>query len=205
MKNELAELFDPRDYPASVIGLFKIECDCPNLSPPEYLRLANPRIYEEQSRRIAARFDEAARIAEEAFAGELLDTVGKLQSKLNGLDDGTEKRLKESTLDNLSDFFQRFKALNLHTSEDLDKLVAQTEGILTGRDLMGAKGITRDDLRNSQAIRSDVRTKLSAVSASLEGLMVAKPRRAITRRTKVADDQEQDQAQGTADPFPTIE
>jgi hypothetical protein len=182
-RGKLGDLYNESDYPATLDGLFRIEWDLPSLAPPEYL-MGNPNLYAEQSAKIAARFNEAVSLAEDAFIGELADAIDSLQRKLSGLDDGTEKRLHGSTLDNLGNFFQRFKTLNLHSSAELDRIVEQAEAALSGKSLIGGKAITRDELRDSASIRSDIRTRLSAVSASLEGLMVSQPRRAITRRVK---------------------
>ena len=188
-QQKLGRLYNEGDYPKTLRGLFRIAVDYPNLTPPDYLKQANPKLYEEQSRRIAARFDQAVSLAEEAFTEELSAMISTLQRKLQGLDDGTEKRLKESTIDNLEEFFGRFKKLNLHSSVELDKIVDDAQGILSGKNLFGQKPISRDDLRNSQAVRTDVRTRLSAVAAELDGLMVVKPRRNITRRAKEQQEQ----------------
>lgn len=184
---KLGDLFNPSDYPTSIEGLYRIEWDLPSLSPPEYLKMANPKLYEEQSARIRARFDEAVTLAEETFAAELSGFIEQLQRKLNGLDDGTEKRLHETTLENLDSFFKKFSSLNIHSSAELDKVVKLAEEALSNKSLLGGKPVTRDELRNSQSIRADVRTKLAAVTATLDGLMTAAPRRAINRRKK--DDQ----------------
>ena len=152
--------------------------------------MGNPNLYAEQSAKIAARFNEAVSLAEDAFISELADAIDSLQRKLNGLDDGTEKRLHGSTLENLSSFFERFKNLNLHSSAELDKIVEQAEVALSGKSLIGGNPVTRDELRDSASIRADVRTRLSAVSATLDGLMTAAPRRAITRRKSADQPQE---------------
>jgi hypothetical protein len=179
-------LYNPADYPPTLDGLFSVEWDLPSLAPPEYL-MAKPDLYAEQSARIAARFDQAVSLAEEAFAGELADMLDTLQRKLNGLDDGTEKRLHESSLTNLREFFTRFRTLNLHSSAELDRVVAQAEEALSGRSLIGGQPVTREELRDSESLRRDVRTRLSAVTATLEGMMVSQPRRALTRRPKPAE------------------
>ena len=185
-RGKLGDLYNPADYPATLDGLFRIEWDLPSLAPPEYL-MGNPNLYAEQSAKIAARFNEAVSLAEDAFIAELADSIDALQRKLNGLDDGTEKRLHGSTLENLSAFFERFKTLNLHSSAELDRIVDQAEAALSGKSLIGGQAVTRDELRDSASIRADVRSRLAGVTATLDGMMVSRPRRAITRRSKAAD------------------
>ncbi|MGO9107784.1 MAG: hypothetical protein ACLP9L_00995 [Thermoguttaceae bacterium] len=42
--------------------------------------------------------------------------------------------------------------------------------------------VSRDELKDSAGLRAAVATKLSAAMASIEGMMVNQPRRAINRR-----------------------
>ena len=63
----LGRLFNAADYPFSLRPLFDVSWDFPSVEPPEYLRQLSPALYEQEKARIAARFDEAVRLAEEAF------------------------------------------------------------------------------------------------------------------------------------------
>jgi len=186
-RRDRGSLFKEADYPPTLVGLFDVAWDFPSLAPPEWLLTRNPELYQQQAARIAARFDEAARMAEDAFITELSDLVETLTRKLRGLDDGTEKRLMESTVGNLTDFFQRFKSLNIHSSEELDRVVEQAQAAMSGKQLFGGSPLTVEELRTSQSLRADVATRLSVVGAQLEGMMVNTPRRAITRRPKTEE------------------
>jgi hypothetical protein len=186
-RDDNGDLYDPAAYLATFDGQYTFEVDYPSLNPPEALRLVNPALYAEQSARVAAKFDATVAIVEEGFASTLFEHLDFLQRKLQGLDDGTEKRLHKTAIDNLRTFFETFRTLNLHSSAELDRLVEQAEEILDGRNLYGGKPLTKDELRDSQSLRSDVRTRLSAVTASLEGMLTAAPRRALNRRKKAED------------------
>lgn len=178
------ELFDRSTYLPSFDGQYTFSVEYPTLTPPDWLQGMNPALYAEQSARIAARFDTAVTMAEDMFVEEMFKMVDFLQTKLMGLDDGSEKRLHHTAIDNLKDFFQRFKSLNLHSSAELDRVVAQAEEVLAG----SGSSITKNALRDDASLRSDVRTRLSAVSATLEGMMSASPRRALNRRKPAAED-----------------
>jgi hypothetical protein len=78
-RERLGQLYNPDDYPDSLRGLFKVEWDFPSVEPPEYLRELNPALFAEEQRRAAARFDEAVRLAEEAFTNELSQLVAHLE------------------------------------------------------------------------------------------------------------------------------
>ena len=97
---------------------------------------------------------------------------------MTGINDGQPKRLHPANVDNLREFFERFRRLNLHSSAELDQAVAQAESALS----LGGHPLTRDDLRDSHGIRQHVATKLSAALATVDGLLVNQPRRNINRR-----------------------
>ena len=60
----LGRLYDENDYPRSLVGLFDMCWDWPSVEPPPYLRQLSPSLYQEECRRVEARFDEAVRLAE---------------------------------------------------------------------------------------------------------------------------------------------
>ena len=103
--------------------------DFPSIEPPDYLQQLNPQLYEEECRRVQSRFDEAVRLAEEAFCAELAKLVGHLTERLSGQEDGKPKIFRDSAIENLTQFFQRFRALNVRSSEQLDRLVTVTAAL----------------------------------------------------------------------------
>ena len=174
-RNRLGQLFNPNDYPGSLLGLFGMEWDFPSVEPPNYLQQLSPEIYEQERQRIAGRFDEAVRLAEQAFAEELSKLVAHLTERLAGADDGKPKVFRDSAINNLSEFFERFKTLNVRSNDDLDKLVAQAQSVV--------RGVAPQALRDDRSVRERVASQLTAVQASLDGLMVDRPRRRIIRDT----------------------
>ena len=186
-RRDRGSLFRESDYPATLVGLFDVAWEFPSLAPPEWLLTRNPELYQQQAARIAARFDEAARMAEDAFLAELTGLVQTLQDKLAGKADGVAKRLHDTNVSDLREFFEKFRRLNIHSSEALDAIVTQAEKALTCNGLFDLGGVSADQLRESPALRQAVATRLSAVGAQLDGLMVDRPRRVITRRPAASD------------------
>jgi hypothetical protein len=174
-RDRLGRLFNAADYPTSLDGLFAVDWDFPSVEPPEYLRQLSPELYRQESQRISARFDEAIRLAEEAFSAELSKLVSHLTERLSGQEDGKPKIFRDSAVENLNDFFQRFRPLNVGSSEQLDQLVMQVQNVV--------RGIEPQQLRDTQSLRQQVATQLSGVQSVLDGLMVDRPRRNILRRT----------------------
>jgi hypothetical protein len=170
----LGSLYNPHDYPASMIGLFNVSWDFPNVEPPDYLRMVSPGLYRQEAERIRSRFDEAVTLAEDAFFSELSKLVEHLNERMSGSDDGKPKIFRDSVVTNLLEFFERFRQLNIGSSEELDRMVASVQQIV--------RGISPSALRNSESLRHRVSNELTKVQASLDGLMVDRPRRNLIRR-----------------------
>ena len=175
-RDRLGTLFNAADYPDSLRGLFGVEYDFPSVEPPDYLRQLNPQLYQQECQRVAARFDEAVRLAEEAFIDELGKLVSHLCERLAGTEDGKLKTFRDSSVENLSGFFDRFRHLNIGSNEQLDQLVNQVQSVV--------RGVEPQQLRNQTNLRQHVATELSAVQSVLDGLLVDRPRRNILRRPK---------------------
>jgi hypothetical protein len=175
-RRRLGSLYSATDYPASLQGLFSVDWDFPSVEPPEYLRRLNPELYEQECERVRSRFDEAVRLAEAAFTDEFAQLVSHLCERLNGEPGGRQKVFRNSAVDNLRDFFERFRSLNVGTNVELDRLVDQAQGIVSG--------VRPQSLRDNSGLRQEVATKLSGVQSVLDGLLVDRPRRNIIRKPR---------------------
>ena len=170
----LGSLYNPADYPETLRGLFQVSWDFPSVEPPDYLQQLNPQLYQQECQRVAARFDEAIQLAEQAFTEELARLVSHLTERLAGNDDGRPKIFRDSVVENLTGFFERFRELNVRSNDQLDELVGQCQEI--------ARGVQPQTLRDNQVLRQTVTSELSAVQSVLDGLLVDRPRRNILRR-----------------------
>lgn len=175
-RQRLGTLYDPTDYPSSLAGLFGVAWDFPSVEPPEYLQQLNPTIYQQECQRVQARFDEAVQLAEQAFIEELSRLVSHLTERLSGQDDGKPKIFRDTAVENLGDFFHRFRELNVHSHQQLDDLVGQCQRIV--------RGVEPQELRDNQPLRQRVASELSRVGSVLDGLLVDRPRRNILRRPR---------------------
>ena len=175
-RDRLGSLFNEADYPDSLRGLFSVEYDFPSVEPPDYLRQLNPELYRQECQRVTARFDEAVQLAEQAFIDELAKLVSHLTERLSGGEDGKPKTFRDSSVENLIEFFGRFRKLNIGSNEQLDRLVDQVQGVV--------RGVKPQQLRDQQSLRQHVATELSAVTSVLDGILVDRPRRRIIRSPK---------------------
>ena len=172
-RGRLGNLYDPLDYPPTLRGLFDLAWEFPNVQPPDYLMQINPAIYEQEKARIGARFEEAVRLAEQAFVSEFAGLVSHLCERLSTQGDGEKKVFRDTAVTNLVEFFNRFRSLNVHSNDQLDELVDQAQKFV--------RGIEPQVLRANETLRQHVATQLSSVQAVLDGMLVDRPRRSIIR------------------------
>ena len=172
-RRRLGDLFNASDYPPTLRGLFDLTWEFPNIQPPDYLLQLNPAIYEQEKSRIAARFEEAVRLAEQAFVSEFAGLVSHLCERLSAEGDGAKKVFRDTAVTNLGEFFERFRQLNVHSSDQLDELVNQAQRLVSG--------VEPQTLRANETLRQHIATQLSSVQASLDGMLVDRPRRTIIR------------------------
>jgi hypothetical protein len=177
----LGSLYNASDYPETLIGLFGVSYDFPSIEPPAYLVQLSPDLYVREQERVRTRFEEAVRLAEQAFLEQFAAVVNHLTERITGTnEDGSPKVFPDSVVSNLEDFFERFRSLNVRSNQQLDDLVAQAQ--------RAVRGVGAQDLRDSEGMRSQVATQLSRVQASLDAMLVDRPRRRILRNTPAPGD-----------------
>jgi hypothetical protein len=175
-RERLGSLYCEADYPPCLDGLFDVTWEFPSVEPPDYLRQLNPELYEQECRKVSARFEEAVQLAEQAFIDELSTLVSHLTERLSGSDDGKPKVFRDSAVGNLREFFERFQQLNVRSSEQLDELVERCRGAVSG--------VEPVHLRQDDSLRRRVASQLSGVQSVLDGLLVDRPRRRVIRSPK---------------------
>jgi hypothetical protein len=171
-RQRLGRLFNPADYPPSLEGLFAIDWDWPSVEPPDYLMQLSPDLYEQERQRVAARFEEAVHLAEQAFLSEFAKLVTHLTERL-GNAGGERKVFRDSAVANLTEFFERFRSLNVRSNDELDALVHEAQRVV--------QGVEAQALRDNGALRQEVAAQLSRVQSAVDGMLLEQPRRRIVR------------------------
>src|SRR5262249_47441388 len=110
-----------------------------------------------------------------AFVNEFAGIVAHLTERLHGGPQGERQVFRDSAVTNLTEFFERFKHLNVNSSQELDRLVEQAQELV--------RGLTPQGLRDNDDRRRRGATDLSQVQAALDGMLVDRPRRRIIRAT----------------------
>ena len=173
-RRRLGSLFNPADYPTTLDGMFDLEVSYPPIEPPHYLIALNPGVFEAEQARVRERFESAVELAEQAFATELQKLVAHLAERLTGLQDGQPKVFRDTAITNFTEFFDRFRRLNVRSNPELDALVDQARQVITG--------IEPQQLRDSVRLRQMVANDFTRIEQAVGDLLVDRPRRNILRR-----------------------
>jgi hypothetical protein len=176
-QRRLGTLYNASDYPTTLDGLFDLEVTYPAIEPPQYLVSLHPEVYQQEQARVRERFESAVELAEQAFATELQRLTAHLAERLTGLHDGQPKVFRDSAVENLREFFERFRRLNIRSSPELDALVEEAQQVITG--------IEPQQLRDSVRLRQMVARDFEQIQASVGEMLVDRPRRNILRRGNV--------------------
>ena len=176
-RRRLGKLYNPADYPAEIRGLFVVAWDLPSVEPPSYLMRLSPELYAQEQQRLTQRFEEAVRLAEQAFVSEFASLVSHLTERLTGGADADRKVFRDSAITNLVDFFEKFRNLNVGSNAQLDALVEQAQQVI--------RGVGPQTLRDNDGLRRHVATQLSQVQSGLDGMLVDRPRRRLIRTVPV--------------------
>jgi hypothetical protein len=163
-QRRLGTLFNASDYPSTLDGLFGLEVSYPTIEPPNYLMALHPEVYQQEQARVRERFESAVELAEQAFATELQRLTAHLAERLTGLHDGQPKVFRDSAVENLREFFERFRQLNIRSSPELDALVEQAQQTITG--------VEPQTLRDSNRLRQMVARDFEQIQARVGDLLV---------------------------------
>jgi hypothetical protein len=175
-QNRLGSLYNASDYPQTLDGLFDLEVSYPTIEPPSYLMALNPDVYRAEQARIRERFESAVELAEQTFATELQRLTAHLAERLRGTTDGQPKIFRDSAVENLREFFERFRRLNIRSNTDLDTLVEEAEQVISG--------IEPQQLRDSNRLRQMVANDFQQIQAAVGDMLIDRPRRNILRRQR---------------------
>jgi hypothetical protein len=172
----LGLLFEPADYPATLLGCFAVRWDFPNLEPPSHLIWLSSSVHQLEEFRVQTRFEEAVRLADQAFLEEFVRLVAHFCERISGANpDGTPKVFRDATVNDLGDFIARYRRFNLRSEAQLDEMVALVRRTL--------EGVTPQRLREHPGLRRTVAAQLSWVLTSIDVMQEDHTQRPIPRES----------------------
>jgi hypothetical protein len=122
--------------------------------------------------RVQARFEEALALTEAAFVEEFTKMVNTLVERLTPSPDGKKRVIKDSSVENLNEFFQKFRSLSIGSNGDLDAIVEEAQRAIRGVDVKA--------LRKDVTVQGQIRATMADLAGRLDALQVDRPTRKIT-------------------------
>lgn len=170
----LQDLYNPDDYREDMLGRIGFNWSYPAITPPPYLQLLRQDIYDREVANAKARLKETVLIMEETFVTELKEMVSHLAERLTGVDEeGRQKTFKDSSVEKLGEFFERFKMLNVSSNKELEDLVTKAKSVLGN--------VEAKELRKNVLLRTEIAGELQQVSELLDAQISVMPRRRLIR------------------------
>ncbi|MFI5113524.1 MAG: DUF3150 domain-containing protein [Terriglobales bacterium] len=170
----LEDLGDTDDYPpiAKVRVSFLITTDYVTLGPPQSLASINREMYDRESEKLKAKFQEAAVQVQDAMRVMFSDLLAHAVDRLKPDEDGKRKRFNASLIGNFREFIDTFADRNITDDAELAKLVGQMRGVLEGRDA--------ESIRKNTDVRAFVTEQVVDMKAQMDRMLADRPSRAIT-------------------------
>jgi hypothetical protein len=193
---ELGDLYNPTDYPGAdeLTEKFGLTYSFRTIEPPQYLMQLSPAVYAAEVEKIQNTFAAAAAQAEEAFRAEFAELVAHLASRVHDNEDGTRNIFRDSAVENIREFVERFKSLNFTGGAGgLTELIEHTQRVIQGK--------SADDLRDNDSLRMQIRQDLTKVANELGKDIIPARRRKVLKKT--AAETAQDIAQEGPMPDPS--
>lgn len=171
-RERLGDLYCEDDYVANPKGHFAISLSFPSIEPDNRLKGMHPELYEAERARIAHKFEEAVRLAEEAAAAQIAKMLKHFSDRLAADEEGKPRTIKASTLGNIRDFVVDFREQSLGSNQELEELVGELESLASGVDLDRVRKASPSD-------RAALAEQFEALLQKADSLVIERPVREI--------------------------
>lgn len=168
----LGKAFVEEDYSISPLAHYDIKLTFPEIAPDARLLQLHPDLFAAEKSRIEARFEEALIAAEVAAQQSAQKLLEHFVERLTDDGDGKRKTVKESTINKIHEFVERFRATNIGSNDQLDKLVGDIESLAAGIDIKALR-------KAPDGTRAGVVTDAKALLEKVKAVIITRPVRDI--------------------------
>jgi hypothetical protein len=166
----LGDLYRESDYPlaSELPGLFSIEWSWLALSVPDELP---EEVRQRENVKLRESFERAQEDIRYALRAGFKKLIEHAQDRLTLRDGEKPKKFYDSTITNITDFFETFNARNILGDAELEAVVKKARAVVAGL----PESI--EDLKNTGSLRDAAASQFAEVAKSLNSLVIDKPRR----------------------------
>lgn len=167
--DKLGSLFNEADYQAveHLETEFGMRWSYFTFGTPDKLRGISAELFAREQEKAAATWKEATEEVRQALRAGFGQLVEHMVDRLSG--DG--KVFRNTLVENFAEFMETFEARNITNDEELQKLVKQSRELL--------KGITPDELRKQEALKSTIANGMAQINGKLDTMIINRPKRKL--------------------------
>lgn len=168
-------LFDAADYPslARIREATRIRYAWMRFAVPEALAEINRAVFEAERKKAAAMWSEMYDEIRLAYRETLQQFVEKIRAALVPGEDGKRRVLRQSTLDNLTEFLNAFRLQDVTNDTELRALIDRAKAALNGSDA--------EVLRTEPRASARVATAMEEIGAAVQELVITQGRKVRLR------------------------
>ena len=170
-KLHLKDAYNPADYPNvdTVRQTFMIETQYITWDLPSSLGSVSEALIQQEQQRARTKVQTILTDITTNLSTVMQELVTHLVDRLSPDANGNTKRFHTSTVTNLMEFIGRFNARNLGQSVDLQQIVEQAKGLLSG--------INPTHIRDDESAAQGLHTGMQHVKRQLDHLLATPPTR----------------------------
>ena len=179
MLERLGDLADPEEFPTAtdLRKQFWMKRRYISFGVPQRLASVSQAIYKKEQERVRQEVTDTLDEWKAALREQTLGFMNNLIDKLEPGADGKAKIIRQSSVEHFAEFLRIFEMKNLADDKELAAVVRDARALLNGVD---AKELANGRRKDAAAFRSALKADFEKVAQNLNGLIVAKPARAIT-------------------------
>jgi hypothetical protein len=170
-ESDLADQHNPYDFPSveAVKAKFYFDFKILNFGVPSKLKKVSPAIWKAEQEKAAASFAEVTDLIKTSLRVTLHEMVSNLADKLTPSADGKQKRLWDSTVQQLQEFLNGFDVRNVTDDVELKAQVDKLKLIMVG--------ITADQIKESENLKDTLAKEFAAATQVLGTMTEVKGRK----------------------------
>lgn len=170
-QHHLKDAYDPADYPDldTVRQTFTIETQYITWDLPSSLGSVSEALIQQEQQRARTKVQTILTDITTNLSTVMQELVTHLVDRLTPDANGNTKRFHTSTVTNLMEFIGRFNARNLGQNVDLQQIVEQAKGLLSG--------INPTHVRDDESVARGLQAGMQQVKTQLDHLLATPPTR----------------------------
>lgn len=176
MRVPLGVLYNPADYPpaAQFAAQFWVSWRFVDMGVPNLLRQFKADVFRQEQEKLRRQAAEAGDLIRQHLRSSLLEITSHLAELLTPREDGKRRQLKSLALDGLDEFLATIEARDVTGDGELGTIVGRLRGF--------ARGLTVEQLRNDDALRTATQASFAQAVTDLEQIVELAPSRRIRLR-----------------------